>query len=85
MAVAGAEGIGLGIDDEDQRLAIQLQDLDAGNPDGVGEPARPISVLPLRTDSMTSSGVNAALTLSRTDGMRPGESGDHGRQRLDPG
>ena len=23
---------------------------------GVGEPARPISVLPLRTDSMTSSG-----------------------------
>ena len=30
----GAERVRLGVDDEDQRLALELQDLDAGNLDG---------------------------------------------------
>ena len=34
---------------------------------------------------MTSSGVNAALTLSRTEGCEPGEPGDHRGERLNPG
>ena len=36
MAVPGPNVSACGIDDEDQRLALELQDLDAGDPDGRG-------------------------------------------------